>query len=90
MFCFYKGNLCVAQSTLDRVGMGQTPLHQGSPETQEHRHTSRYLLSPIRVSLTPLPLKIVIMREDREGSGNQKCLKVSEDLCKVVSPLSCT
>lgn len=39
---------------------------------------------------SPLPLKIVIVREDREGSGNQKCLKVGKGRCKVVSPLSCT
>ena len=46
--------------------------------------------SALEAPSSPLPLEIVGVGEDSEGSGSQKCLKVGKGLCKVVSPLSCT
>lgn len=98
MFYFYKGSLCVAQSTLDRGGMGQNPYIreprvQGAETIQAHceeagNNSSTLPATSSALSESPsLSLKIVIVREDRDGSGSQKCLKVGKGLCKVVNPL---
>lgn len=80
--------------------MGQNPLYQGAQNSRYKDHAGTLWDNSSTFSATssalsespssPLPLEIVIVREVREGSGSQQCLKVGKGLCKVVNPLSYT